>query len=200
MTLSEAVNGRRSIKVFDADHEITDAEINKLMELVVKSPTSYNTQNWRFCIVRNKELRVKMREVSKNQAQVTDSSAMVIICGDKMAWSKDPKRYWKNYDDTKQEYMEKAITTAYTDNMGKQRDEALRSGAMAAMTLMLAAKDLGYDTCPMTGFHFDSMAELINMPDSYEIVMMVALGKRKEDAGPRGGQIDLSEVVSFDSF
>ena len=40
-----------------------------------------------------------------------------------------------------------------------QRDEAMRSCGMAAMTLMLAAKEMGYDTCPMDGFDFDAVGK-----------------------------------------
>ncbi len=37
-----------------------------------------------------------------------------------------------------------------------QRDEAMRSCEIAAMNLMLAAKEIGYDSCPMNGFDFDA--------------------------------------------
>ena len=44
-----------------------------------------------------------------------------------------------------------------------QRDEAMRSCGIAAQTLMLAAKSMGYDSCPMDGFDFDKVAELIKL-------------------------------------
>lgn len=43
-----------------------------------------------------------------------------------------------------------------------QRDEAMRSCEIAAMNLMLAAKEMGYDSCPMNGFDFDAGGRLIN--------------------------------------
>ncbi len=39
-----------------------------------------------------------------------------------------------------------------------QRDECMRSCGLAGMTIMLAAKAMGYDTSPMDGFDFDAVA------------------------------------------
>ena len=50
-----------------------------------------------------------------------------------------------------------------------QRDEALRSCGMAAQTIMLAAKALGYDTCPMAGFDPEAVGRLINLPPDHVI-------------------------------
>ncbi len=61
MDTFEAIYQRRAVKHYDPDHEFTDDEINKLMEAAIQSPTSFNIQNWRFVLVRDKELRKKIR-------------------------------------------------------------------------------------------------------------------------------------------
>ena len=48
---------------------------------------------------------------------------------------------------------------------------------------MLAAKEMGYDSCPMIGFDIDKVAELINLPDDYVMGPMVAIGKRLKMLG-----------------
>ena len=65
---------------------------------------------------------------------------------------------------------------------------------------MLAAKSLGYDSCPMIGFDSQKVAEIINLPKDYIITMMLVIGKSVNQANPRGGQLDLNEVVFTDSF
>ena len=65
---------------------------------------------------------------------------------------------------------------------------------------MLAAKDMGYDSCPMDGFDFDEVAEMINLPEDHVISMFVVVGKAIKEANPRAGQLDYSEVVIEDSF
>ena len=65
---------------------------------------------------------------------------------------------------------------------------------------MLAAKEMGYDSCPMDGFDFEKVAQLIQLPDDHVISMFVAIGKGTKNAWPRGGQLDIDEVVIQDKF
>jgi nitroreductase len=81
-----------------------------------------------------------------------------------------------------------------------QRDEVMRSGGIAAQTMMLAAKAMGYDSCAMDGFDFDAVAKLINLPADHEIVMMIAVGKALSPANPRGGQLPIDRVLLKNTF
>jgi len=76
----------------------------------------------------------------------------------------------------------------------------MRSCGIAAQTLMLAAKAMGYDSCPMDGFDFGKVAELINLPEDHAIAMFVAVGKGTKEAWPRAGQLPMDEVVINDRF
>ena len=76
----------------------------------------------------------------------------------------------------------------------------MRSCGIAAQTLMLAAKALGYDTCPMIGFDPDAVAKLINLPEKYVVAMLVVVGKAEKPARVRGGQLPMTEVVIENKF
>ena len=76
----------------------------------------------------------------------------------------------------------------------------MRSCGMAAMNLMLVAQDLGYDTCPMDGFDFDTVAQLLKLPDDHTPALFVSVGKKLKDPWPRAGQLDLDEVVKQNHF
>jgi len=52
MNTFEAINTRRAIKKFDNTYKITPEQVKSLMELTIRSPTSYNQQNWRFITVK----------------------------------------------------------------------------------------------------------------------------------------------------
>ena len=81
-----------------------------------------------------------------------------------------------------------------------QRDEAMRSIGMASQTIMLAAKAFGYDSCPMIGFDFEKISELIRLPADHVIGSMIAIGKGTKAAWPKPGQLPLTEVVIHDCF
>lgn len=200
MNVFSAVQERRSVKHFDPKHKMNDGEIEKLMQAVTLSPTAFNIQNWRFVIVKDQELRKKIRAVSWNQAQVTDASLLIILCADLKAWEKEPIRYWKNADKNLQDFIIPAIDNYYRGKDLVQRDEAMRSCGIAAQTLMLCAEEMGYDSCPMDGFDFDAVAKLINLPDDHIISMFVAIGKKIKEPWPRSGSLSLSEVLIFDKF
>ena len=122
------------------------------------------------------------------------------MCADLKAWDKQPERYWVNAPQEVQDFMLPTIDSYYSDKEQAQRDEAMRSCGIAAQTLMLAAKSLGYDSCPMDGFDFDKVSERINLPDDHVITMFVAIGKGTKQPWTRPGQLSLEEVVIQNRF
>ncbi len=195
-----AIRERRSVKYFDSSHRMTSAEEKQLFELAILSPTAFNIQHWRFVNVRDASLRQKIRELSWGQAQVTDASLLIVLCADKNAWAKQPERYWVNAPKEVQDYLVPAMGAYYSNNPQAQRDECMRSCGMAAQTLMLAAKAMGYDSCAMDGFDFEKVAQVIHLPADHLITMFVVIGKAVTPARPRGGQLKLAEVLIENIF
>ncbi len=200
MNVSTAINSRRAIKFFDSGHRMSDAEIDQLMSLALLAPTSFNIQNWRFLLVKNPDLRRQLRTVAWDQAQVTDASLLVVLTADLKSWAKEPIRYWESAPQPVQEFIHPAIETYYNGHEQVQRDEGMRSCGIAAMTLMLAAQEMGYASCPMVGFDFEKVGKIINLPADHVIAMFVAIGKGTKDAWARGGRLTMDEAVITDRF
>ena len=200
MDVFEAINTRRSIKKFDSDHKMTSDEIDQILESAILSPTSYNIQNWRFVTVTKQELKNQLSRLSYDQRHVSEASLVIILCADLNSWNKNPERYWKNIPEEPRNTLVESLKKSYRDKPQQQRDEAMRSCGMAAQTIMLAAKSMGYDTCPMKGFDYEKVGKLINLPDDHIIVMMVVVGKAAKPPSVRGGQLELSEIVFEDRF
>jgi nitroreductase len=200
LSVADAIQTRRAVKAFDPGHKMTGQETERLLSLAVLAPTAFNIQNWRFVLLRDPALRKQVRALAWDQAQVTDASLLVVLCADLKAWEKEPARYWRHVQKPVQDFMLPAIHQYYAGREQVQRDEAMRSCGIAAMTLMLAAKEMGYDTCPMDGFDFDAVGKLIKLPPDHAIAMFVAIGKGTKDPFPRGGQLPLREVMVEDRF
>jgi nitroreductase len=200
MDTLEAIRSRRAVKHYDPHHQMTEEEIERLLSLAMLAPTAFNIQNWRFVVVRDRELLKKIREVAWNQAQVTDASLFIILTADLKSWEREPERYWVNAPKEVQDFILPAIDAYYRGLDQVQRDEAMRSCGIAAQTLMLAANAMGYESCPMDGFDFDAVGRLINLPDDHVIAMFVAIGKGIKEAWPRGGKLSMNEVVIQDHF
>jgi hypothetical protein len=89
MDTFDAINQRRSVKAYDPNHRLAAAEETKLLEAAIKSPTSFNMQNWRFVIVRDTDLRKRIRAAAVDQAQVTDASLLIVLTADVIGWQGD---------------------------------------------------------------------------------------------------------------
>lgn len=200
MNTQDSIRARRAVKHYDPEFKIPDADIDELKDLIRQAPTSFNIQNWRFVIVEDADLRAKIQAAAWNQAQVTEASHLFILCADVQAWAKDPARYWADAPKAAQDFLVPAITQFYEGREWQQRDEAMRSVGIAAQTIMLASKAMGYDSCPMIGFDADAVGELIKLPEDHVIGMMVAVGKVKTPAQPKGGYIPNEEVFYANTF
>ena len=201
MDTFDAIYARRAVKQFDPEHRLTGDEERKLLEATIQAPTSFNIQHWRFVVVRDPELRRKIRtEFGNDQAQMTDASLLVIMTADVDAWKKDPARYWQNAPQEVADLLVGWMGPFHEGREWLQRDEAQRSIGMAMQTLMLAARAMGYDSCPMIGFDIDKVTELIHLPDDHIMGPMVAIGRGTKKPWAKPGQLSLDEVVLDNTF
>jgi nitroreductase len=200
MNIFDAIRERRAIKDFDAQHQFTVQETEQLLDLAMQAPSSFNIQHCRLVNVTDKALRIKLREAAHDQAQVTNGSLLFVVTVDIKAWEKDPARYWVNAPKEAQDILVPWINPFYSGKEQLQRDEAMRSAGIMLQTMMLAAKGMGYDSCPMVGFDFEKVAELIHLPKDYAIAAMLVIGKGIKPAWPKPGFIPLSEMMVENHF
>jgi nitroreductase len=200
MNVSTAIQNRRAEKIFDPKFVISDKEVNELLQKAILSPTAFNLQNWRIVQVKDPALRHKIREVAWDQEKVTDASLLFVLCADLNAWAKEPARYWAGAPQMYQDLLIPAIDGYYRDQPQVQRDEAMRSCGLLAMSIMLLAQEQGWHSCPMDGFDFDAVGRLINLPDDHVVSMMIAVGSRSQESFPRTGRLPLHEVFIENSF
>ena len=62
MNTFDAIRTRRAVKAFDPDHRLTAEEETQLLEATIQAPTSFNIQHWRFVVLRDPELRARIRK------------------------------------------------------------------------------------------------------------------------------------------
>jgi nitroreductase len=199
MQFAEIVAGRRSIKKYDPKHAITDAELKTLFERVILSPSSFNLQHGRFVVIRDKSVKSKLRKAAYDQEQVENASATIVIVA-KLTAHKDAPRIYADAPQPVRDAMLPMIEGFYAGNVTMQRDEAIRSASLAAMTLMYAAYDVGYATGPMIGFDPQAVSELIGLDNEHIPVMLLVIGKQVGDVRPRAYRHPVAEVVKLESF
>jgi len=200
LTTAEAIRRRRAVKSFDPAHKMTAEEEAELLDLAFHAPSSFNIQHWRIVKVESAEQRARLKEAAWGQAQISDASLVLVVCADTAAWEKDPARYWETAPPDIRARKAQAITDFYKGRAWLARDEALRSVGLIGQTIMLAAKGMGYDSCPMIGCDIDAAGKVVNLPEGYVLGMIIAIGKAIAPPQERGGFLPRAEVLVTDSF
>ncbi|HHI78717.1 MAG TPA: nitroreductase family protein [Planctomycetes bacterium] len=199
MNVKEAIRSRRSVKCFDPEHRLSDEELHELIEAGMLAPTSFNMQNFHFVFCTDKEVQAKLRAASWNQAQVEEASVTIVLAGDLKAYE-NSERYLRNAPEDVRDMFGKMIPEFYGSNPTLNRDEACRSVSFAAENMMLRAKEMGLDSCPMIGFDPAKVSEILGLDGNHPPLLMLTIGKALKPARPRMGLLSIQEVVSVNKF
>lgn len=201
MNICDAVRARRAVKIFDKSHVMPEEEKALFLELARYAPTAYNLQHTRFVVVEDKALRQDICEAARGQTQITDASLLIVICADLKAWqSENRDRCWKDAPQEVKDMLFPMIERDYKDDREYERDEAFRSIGIAAGQMMVTARAMDYDSCPMVGFDFDKVAELIRLPENHVVGMILAVGKKAGEPRPRASVLKDEVMVIKDRF
>ena len=90
-TVSEAVNYRRSVRVYDSEKPIDTAIVKKCLEQASLAPTSSNMQLWEFYHITSKEMMQKIAPLCFNQNAARTAQQLVIFVVRKDLWRKRAK-------------------------------------------------------------------------------------------------------------
>ena len=199
MEFLDIVQQRRSVKSYDTEKSISDVELKELFGEVTLSPSSFNLQHWIFIAVKDSEQKKLLKEAAWGQQQVEDCCVAILVCG-KLDAHKDAPEIYKNAPKEVQEGLLPMINNIYEGKEQLQRDEAIRSASLAAMTLMYAAKNRGWATGPMIGFDQVATSKLLNLTQEYIPVMLLVLGYQKNEPRPRDYRRPIEEIVRLNTL
>jgi nitroreductase len=189
---------RSSVRLYQKNKEIPNETLYKILEMAGKAPSAWNLQHWRFLVVTAKEQKEKLFPIAYNQKHVLDASAVVIILGDTEADKVAPEVFEKAPEEARNLLL-KNINSAYSQGRPLGEKEALKNASLGAMQLMLAAKALGIDSCPMSGFDHEAIIPAFGIPERFIPVMMITLGYADGPAKPTD-RFDVKRLVMHEKF
>ena len=201
----EVLNERTSAEHFDSATPISIQEIKELVSEACQAPSSFNIQHWRFIAVTDERIRERLKgtTIAPNQERVANAPLIFLILGD----LNGHKRLEGILDGTvragllRREVADVWLTMAngmYGSDPRLARDEAIRSGSLASMTLMLAAGNRGYVSCSI-GFNPVQVMEILGISDHYVPVMMLTVGRPASGNKGRRPRLPLDQVLAFNT-
>lgn len=204
MTISihDAITSRVSVNHFQPDRPLDDAIITELVSLATKAPSAYNMQNWRFIAVRSPAGKERLKQAAYGQQKIADASVAFIVCGSLKAHQQLSARLLPSVQHgilsqrTLDAWVAQA-TSSHTNDALLQRDEAVRSASLAAMTLMLSAQGMNLGSCPMIGFDATRVTEEFELLENELPLMIIAVGYPEQENAPQKVRRAVDEVLSF---
>jgi 3-hydroxypropanoate dehydrogenase len=150
-----------------SDQPVTDAELQKIYELTRMGPTSANCSPARFVFVRSAEAKEKLRPAlsSGNLEKTMAAPVTVIAAIDAQFFEKLPELF--PHADAK---------SWFTSSPAVAEETAFRNGTLQAGYLILAARSLGLDTGPMSGFYNSKVDEAFFDGTSWKSNFLINLG------------------------
>ncbi len=193
MDFKELMAQRRSVRQFDPAVTIDRATLTALIDTANRAPSSNNSQPWRFHVITDQPLRAQLLPIAYGQQQVLSAAALVLVCADRDAYGVDNLRrihqaQYENgrYDAATRDFLIERGAAFYREALNERgiaHTQGLDIG-LWAMAFMLAARAAGWDTVPMSGFKHGELRQWLNLPNNYDELLLIAIGKAAQSGHP----------------
>jgi nitroreductase len=192
-SLLAVMRDRRSVRAFSGE-DVTAAEVRTLVEAAGHAPSNHNRQAWKFLVVRNREVRARLRGAV--EARVDELDRLLTDPADK-AGLKDYRRYLTFFAEAPVLVValyrkSPAVLESILGKLEAAPPEWALSAegfsvAMAVQNLLLAAHALGLAACCTTGplIAADKIREILRVGPGYLVAALVPVGR---PAGPTPAQ------------
>jgi nitroreductase len=203
METRTVLQSRRSVNFFDKNKEIQEETLKEIINLAVLCPSAFNLQPWRIIAIKSLESKRKLYELSNKQEKVLDAPVTLIIVGNKDGYSED-NPVWKEMlqsvgNNTKMvEGAKQAAAFLYGSSEERKLKFAESNAGLLAMSIMIAAKEYGVDSHPMSGIDFEGIHQAFNLEKGETVVMTIALGyfDNTKDLYPRRPRRLFDDIVN----
>lgn len=171
------------------DQPVTDETIHRLYELLKWGPTASNCQPGRYVFVRSAPAKARLIPGLNpgNVPKVEKAPVTVIVARDS-----------RFYDHLLEQWLAYDARTPFAENPELAATVSFRNGSLGGAYLILAARALGLDAGPMSGFD-NAKVDAEFFPDGrFKSNFLVNLGYGAEGGYfPRGPRLTFEEAVAI---
>jgi len=169
----EAIKTRRSIRAF-TDKEVSEEEVQKLIDAASHAPSAGNIQPWEFVIVRNHQIKHKLAVAALNETFIEEAPVVIVVCANEAKSSLG--------------YGSRGVALY-----------CLQDTAAATQNMLLAARALGLGTCWVGAFYEEEVRKVLNVPRGMRPVAVVPVGHPAEKPASRLRR-SITEIVHYETF
>ncbi len=186
-TFMEAMDFRHACKTFDDTKKISDEDINYILEVGRKSPSSFGQEPWKFLVITNEELKAKLKPYCWDQPQITTCSHLVVILAAiddvrPQSGMVEKKLGRKGFPEDKLKFYLGIYSSHLKDTLSSEANIyswTARQTYIALGNMMTAAAIKGIDSCPIEGYEKDNVEKVLGIDTSkYQVSVICPFGYR----------------------
>ena len=183
------LNWRYAVKQFDASKKVSEEDLQKLIDAVQLSASSYGLQPYKILVIKDQAVKEKLKAAGYNQSQFSDATAVFVFAHQTDFDAELVDSYIELSERIKE--LETGTLEGYANLMKNallnlpQEAKAgwtSRQAYIALGNLLSAAAAHKIDACPMEGFEAAAFDEILGLTDqNLHAVVVAAVGYRSAE-------------------
>ncbi len=188
-TFIENSNWRYATKKFDNTKKLSSDDLEKLLEAIRLSASSYGLQPYKVLIIENPETRAKLQPASWGQTQIVDASHLIVFANYTKLDNEEIDSFLNNISKTREISLESI--SEYGNFMkgaiGQKTDAEKntwnqKQAYIALANLMSAAAEMKIDSTPIEGFIPEQYNEILGLDKlNLNAAVVATVGYRHQD-------------------
>ncbi len=194
--IRQGIDHRLAVRVY-SDRKITKEDVDFILDAAWLSPSSIGLEAWRFIVLEDDSIKEALKEIAWGaQYQLeTASHFVLLIAGKDVRYDSDNvyqslvRRGLTDEADLKARlarYRSFQESDMHLDSPRALFDWAAKQTYIALGNMMMTASLMGIDSCPIEGFDYDKVNQLLSKaglidPQKEGIASMLSLGYRLRD-------------------
>ena len=183
------LNWRYAVKQFDASKKVSEEDLQKLIDAVQLSASSYGLQPYKILVIKDQAVKEKLKAAGYNQSQFTDATAVFVFAHQTDFDAELIDSYIELSERIKE--LETGTLEGYANliknallNLPQEAKAGWtsRQAYIALGNLLSAAAAHKIDTCPMEGFEATAFDEILGLTEqNLHAVVVAAVGYRSAE-------------------
>ena len=201
----ENFNFRHACKLFDKNKKIPKEDIDFLLQIARRSPSSFGMEGWKFLVITNDDLKKQIQPYCWDQPQITTSSHLILILAAienlKPSSGVPLKKFQRRglSDEQTAKYID-VYSNHLKDTLSSDENIycwSARQTYIALGNITTAAAFIGIDSCPIEGFEKENIENLLNIDQTkFQLSVILPLGYRKNEQSKQL-RADIKDIVEF---
>lgn len=188
MELIDKLNWRYAAKAMNGE-KVADDKIERILEAARLAPTSSGLQPFEIIVIKNQDVKEKIKPVAWNQSVITDCSHLLVFAAwdtytkDRINYMFDLTNEIRGFENEGWENYRQMLLSSYPQKDAEVNfNHAAKQAYIAFSQALIAAAFEGVDATPLEGFDPAAVDQILGLREKgLRSAVMLPLGYRKED-------------------